>query len=36
MSGYTIDEVLSQLILDNLDQWHPITYYLQKTILAKT
>ena len=35
-SGYTIGGVLSQLILDNLGWWHPIAFYSQKMILAKT
>ena len=34
MSGYTIGGVLSQLT--NSSQWHPVTYYSQKMILAKT
>ena len=36
MSGYAINEVLNQLILDNLGWWHPIAFYLQKMISAKT
>ena len=36
ISSYAIDRVLSQLILDNLAQWHSIAYYSQKMILAKT
>ena len=36
MSGYVIGEVLSQLTLNNLDQWHPVAFYSQKLILAKT
>ena len=35
-SGYAIGGVLSQLILDNLGQWHPVVFYLQKMIPAKT
>ena len=35
-SGYAIDEVLNQLTLDNLDQWHPVAFYSQKMILANT
>ena len=35
-SGYAIGGVLSQLILDNLDQWHPVAFFSQKMILAKT
>ena len=34
--GYTIGRVLSQLTLDNLDRWHPVAYFSQKMILAKT
>ena len=33
-SGYAIDNLLSQLT--NLGQWHPVAYYFQKMILAKT
>ena len=36
MLGYAISGLLSQLILDNLGQWHLIVFYLQKMILAKT
>ena len=36
VSSYAIDKVLSQLTLDNLGQWYPVTYYSQKMILAKT
>ena len=28
--------VLSRLILDNLGQWYPVAFYLQKMILAET
>ena len=35
-SGYTISEVLNQLTLDNLGQWHPVAYFFWKMILAKT
>ena len=35
-SGCAIGGVLSQLILDNLDQWHLIAFYSQKMIPAKT
>ena len=35
-SGYAIGEVLSQLILDNLRQCHPVAYYSKKMIPAKT
>ena len=34
--SYAINGVLSQLTLDNLGQWHPIAFYLQKMISAKT
>ena len=33
--GYTINRALSQLTLDNLDQWNLIAYYLQKMITFK-
>lgn len=36
MSDYAISRVLSQLTLNNLDQWHPIAYYSHNMILAKT
>ena len=36
MSGYTISGVLSQLTSDNLGQWHPVAFYSQKIIPAKT
>ena len=35
-SGYAISGVLSQLTLDNLDQWHLVVFYSQKMIPAKT
>ena len=35
VSGYAIDEVLSQLTLDNLGQWHAITYYSKKWFQQK-
>ena len=35
-SSYAIGGVLSQLTLDNLGQWHPVTFFLQKMILAET
>ena len=35
-SGYDISGVLSQLILDNLGQWHPIAFYSQKMIPLET
>ena len=36
MSGYAIGRVLSQLILNNLGQWHPVAFYSWKMISAKT
>ena len=36
MLGYDIGKVLSQLTLNNLDQWYLVAYYPQKMILAKT
>ena len=36
VSGYAISEVLSQLTLDNLGQWHPLAFYSWKMISAKT
>ena len=35
-SDYSIGRILSQLTLDNLSQWDPVTYYSRKIILAKT
>ena len=35
-SGYAIGGVLSQLTLNNLGQWHPVAFYSQKMIPAKT
>ena len=35
-SGYAIGWVLCQLILDNLGQWHPDSYFSQKMILTET
>ena len=35
-SDYAISGVLSELTLDNSGQWHPMAYYLQKMIPAKT
>ena len=35
-SGYAIGEVLSQLILDDLGQLHPITFFSRKMIPAET
>ena len=34
--GYTIGEVFSQLILDNLGQWHLVAFFLQKMIPTET
>ena len=34
--GYAISKVLSQLTLDNLGRWHPVAYFSQKMIPAKT
>ena len=34
-SGYAIGRVLSQMTL-KMGQWHPVAYYSQKMILAKT
>ena len=36
MSGYAIGGVLSQQTSDNSGQWHPISFYSQKMILART
>ena len=36
VSGYAIGEVFSQLILDNLGQWHLVSFFSQKMISAKT
>ena len=35
-SSYAISKVLSQLTLEGLCQWHPMAYYLNKIIKAKT
>ena len=35
-SGYAIGGVLSQLTLDDLDQWHLVTFFSHKMILAET
>lgn len=35
VSSYTIDEILSQLALDNLSQWHLVTVFSQKIIAAE-
>ena len=34
--GYAIGEVLSELVLNDLGQWHPIAFFSQKMILTKT
>ena len=34
--GYTISEVFSQLILDDLGRWHPVTFFSCKMIPAET
>ena len=36
VSGYAIGGILSQPTLDNLGQWHPVAFYPQKMIPAKT
>ena len=36
VSGYAIGEVFSQLILDDLDRWHPIVFFSHKMIPAET
>ena len=36
ISGYAIDEVLSQLISDDLGQWHPLAFFSRKMIPAET
>ena len=36
MSSYAMSGVLSQLTLNNLGWWHPVAFYSQKMILAKT
>ena len=36
VSGYSINEVLSQVTLNDLGQWHLLAYYSYKIILAKT
>ena len=35
-SGYAIGRDFSQLTLDDLGQWHPVVFFSQKMILAKT
>ena len=35
-SSYAIGGVFSQLTLDNLGQWHPVAFFSQKMIPAKT
>lgn len=34
-SGYAIGGIFSQLISDNLYQWHPVTFFSQKMISAE-
>ena len=34
--GYTIGAILSQLILDDLGQWHLVVFFSRKMILAET
>ena len=34
--SYAINRILSQLTLNNLGQWHPIAFYSQKMISAKS
>ena len=36
VSGYAIGVILSQLILDNLSQWHLVIFFFQKIIPAET
>ena len=36
VSGYAIGGVLNQPTLDNLGRWHPVAFYSQKMIPAKT
>ena len=36
VSNYTIDEVLSQLTLENLGRWHLVAFFSQKIIPSKT
>ena len=36
VSDYAIGRVLSRLTLNNLGQWHPVAFYSQKMIPAKT
>lgn len=34
-SGYVVRGVLSQLVLDKLDQWHLVVFFSQKIILSE-
>ena len=34
--GYVIGRILSQLILDNLGGWYPVTFFSKNMILAET
>ncbi len=36
VSGYTIGEILRQMTLDDLGQWHPVAFFSRKMIPAKT
>lgn len=36
VSGYSIGRVFSPLILDDLSQWHPLFFFFEKMIPAKT
>ena len=36
VSSYAIGEIFSQLILDDLGEWHPIAFFFRKMILAET
>ena len=36
VSNYAISEIFSQLTANNLGQWHPVAFFSQKMILAKT
>ena len=35
-SSYVIRKVFSQITSDDLGQWHPVVFFLQKMILAET
>lgn len=36
VSSYTISKIFNQLALDNLSQWHLVTVFSQKIIVAET